>query len=141
MAVVPYYPFPNIQITVANDLVTFSKIYPDKERISRSITRGCNYLSSEIQASTCVVIDRAYGHDQDTRDESDEALAPEAITEIMNSALEQEDYYVGQMAQKSAESGALEHIICRREVTSPGRPAGRSYREIIASFRLSGYDS
>ena len=118
MAVVLYYLFPNIQITVAKDQVTLFKIYPDKERIGRSITRVCNYLSSEIQASmetgTRVVIDGANVYDQDARDGGDEALAPEAITEIVNSTLEQEDYYVGEMAQKSAESGALEHIIFGR---------------------------
>ena len=62
--------------------------------------------------------DGANVYDQDARDGGDEALLPEAINEIVNSTLEPKDYYVGEMAQKSAESCALEHIIF-----GPNQPA------------------
>lgn len=67
-----------------------------------------------MDTGTRVVIDGENVYDDDARDGGNEALAPAAINEIVNSTLDQEDYYVGEMAQKSAESGALEHVIFGR---------------------------
>ena len=118
MAVVLYYLFPNIQITVNKENVTIFKIYPDKQDIGRSITRVCNFISPELQESmdtgARVVIDGENVYDQDARDGGNEAVSPDAVIEITNSTLEQEDYYVGEMAQKAAESGALEYLIFGR---------------------------
>ena len=83
-----------------------------------------------MEAGTRVVIGGANVYDQDARDGGDEALLPEAINEIVNSTLEQKDYYVGERAQKSAQSGALEHIIF-----GPNEPAlhhfHANYREAL----------
>ncbi len=118
MAVVLYYFFPNIHMTVNRENVTIFKVYPDKQDIGRSMTRVCNYISPELQDSmdsdTRVVIDAANVYDQEARDGGNEAVSPEAVNEIVNSTLEQEDYYVGEMAQKAAESGALEYMIFGR---------------------------
>ena len=118
MAVVLYYFFPNIQMTVNKENVTIFKIYPDKQDIGRSITRVCNYISPELQESmdtgARVVIDETNVYDQETREGGDEAISPEAVNEIVNSTLEQEDYYVGEMAQKTIASGALEYMVFGR---------------------------
>ncbi len=113
-----YFLFPNIHISINKETVTIFKIYPDTENMGRSITRVSNYISPTLQekmeTGARVVIDGENVFDQDARDGGKEVLSPDAINAVANSSLDQEDYYIGEMAQKTVESGTLEYMIFGR---------------------------
>jgi phenylpropionate dioxygenase-like ring-hydroxylating dioxygenase large terminal subunit len=112
-----YYLFPNIQLIVgAPGLINIVRIYPDQKNPGRSISRVSSYFTQAaldaIEAaddSMKITADRVY----DTR-KPGSLSTPEASLEVFTSAIEQEDYVMGEHQQKAAESGLATHSILGR---------------------------
>ena len=127
-----YYLFPNIQMVVNKESVTLIKIYPDENNPGRSITRIAFYYSksalenAENENETPLTADDVYSPDR--RKTTGPSLA--ASLEVFRSTIEMEDYLMGEMQQRSAQSGLLEHILFGRN-----EPAlhhfHNSYREAL----------
>ncbi|MGB1740680.1 MAG: aromatic ring-hydroxylating oxygenase subunit alpha [Pseudomonadales bacterium] len=127
-----YYLFPNIQMVVNKHSVTLIKIYPDEHNPGRSITRIAFYYSksaienAEAEAETALTAEDVYSPDR--RKNAAPSLA--ASLEVFRSTIEMEDYLMGEMQQRSAQSGLLEHILFGRN-----EPAlhhfHNSYREAL----------
>ena len=112
-----YYVFPNIEITISDRQVTLFRIYPDGENPGRSVTHMSHYFSAEALASIAAgektIIDDANAYDPSARD-GNAIISPQAAMEILNSTVEHEDFRMGEAAQRSAESGLIEHFIFGR---------------------------
>ena len=114
-----YFLFPNIQLTIGNGSVILIKIYPDRDAPddpSRSVTRVKHYMSREAiekarsGAANVLTAENAYATDL----EGDFVISFEALQEVFNSTIEQEDYLMGMHQQRAAESGQLPHLIFGR---------------------------
>lgn len=112
-----YYLFPNIQLNVEANQIGLIRIYPDPENPGRSITRVSHYFSEEalakLETREGTIIDPGNVYEPEARD-GNATFGFEATVEVFDSTIEQEDYRVGESTQRSAESGALDHLIFGR---------------------------
>ena len=112
-----YYLFPNIQISMSERQITLFRIYPVPGDPGRSRTCMSHYFSAEalaqIEDGTKTVIGPDDVYNPNARD-GNAIIAPEASMEIVDSTLEQEDYRMGESAQRNIESGLLEHLVFGR---------------------------
>jgi hypothetical protein len=119
-AILLYYLFPNIQITVGEGRATLIRIYPDPKNAGRSITRISHYFSQEMidaveaakidSKTTLVTADNVF----QKRDGLNVVFTLDAIMKIFNDAIEKEDYMMGEQQQKTAESGLMQYSIFGR---------------------------
>ncbi len=113
-----YFLFPNIQFNVGRDSIALIKIYPDPDHPGRSLTRVGHYFSEEAitaaanDANAGETVTRENVYDGEVRENA--ILSLEAITEVFDSTIEQEDYVMGEHQQKAAENGLLDHVIFGR---------------------------
>ncbi len=116
-ALVIYYLFPNIQLTVSRLGANVVRIYPDGADPGRSITRISFYLRPAVAAALAAAdgptVDASNTYDRTARRGTD-AIAPQATMEIFRSTIEAEDYAMGVDAQRAAESGLLPYLIFGR---------------------------
>jgi len=115
-----YYLFPNIQLVVNNGSCTLIRIYPDQKNPGRSVTQISFYFSQQMidMASAAenddsinkVTADNVY--ESGGREAGIQTLA--ASLEIFSSTIEQEDYKMGELQQKSAQSGLLKEVMFGR---------------------------
>ncbi len=134
-----YHLFPNIQILCDTRTVTLIRIYPDKDNPGRSTTRISFYFTPEV-AERAVLKDaesfdpgKVYNFDE--RSSGDGIASLKASLEVFRSTVEEEDYLMGEMQQRAAESGQLKEIIFGRN-----EPAlhhfHRNYREALGQPAL-----
>lgn len=127
-----YHLFPNIQYIVDPGTATLIRIYPDLNNPGRSITRISFYRTDEVIAAA--EAEKAAGMEvEDVYDvEGRQGLVGgvEASMEVFSSTVEREDYAMGEMQQRAAESGMLKEIVFGRN-----EPAlhhfHRNYREAL----------
>ncbi len=134
-----YHLFPNIQFLVDKQTATLIRIYPHHSKPGRSITRISFYYTPEVIAA--VESEQAAGtaigdvYDFDGRQGLIGGV--EASLEVFSSTVEQEDYVMGEMQQRAAETGMLKEIIFGRN-----EPAlhhfHRNFREALGQPPLEG---
>lgn len=116
-ATVLYYLFPNIEITVSDRQVTLFRMYPDPDDPGRSVTCMSHYFSADaldaIATGEKTVIDDRNVYDTTARD-GNAIISPQAAMEILDSTVEHEDFAMGEAAQRTAESGLMEHFVFGR---------------------------
>ncbi len=132
-----YHLFPNIQFLVDEHTATLIRIYPDESNPGQSITRISFYYTPEAieaveaEQSTGIEIDDVY--DFDGREGIIGGI--EASLEVFYSTVEREDYVMGEMQQRAAETGMLKEIFFGRN-----EPAlhhfHRNYREALGQQPL-----
>ena len=115
-----YYLFPNIQFSFGDGSVSLIKIYPHPDEPGRSITRVLHYFSPEklqrveAPAEGAVAVTAENTYDMDRLQGDEVVLTLSAFTEVFDSTIEQEDYLMGELQQKSAEAGQLDHVLFGR---------------------------
>ncbi|MEM9174551.1 MAG: SRPBCC family protein [Myxococcota bacterium] len=114
-----YYLFPNVQLNLGNASAILVKIYPDRDAPndpSRSVTRVEHYMTHEaiqkLRSGDAQAITAENTYDREL--EGDFVVSFEAIKEVFDSTIEQEDYLMGVQQQRAAESGQLSHIVFGR---------------------------
>jgi len=111
-----YYLFPNIQIVVENQAITMIRIYPDPKNTGQSISRVSFYYTPAILEWWAK--EEADGKSFDELlDEEKGLISLPSIEESIGafcSAVEEEDYSMGEMQQLAAESGQLKEVIFGR---------------------------
>ena len=128
-----YYLFPNIQVVIESQTITLIRIYPDKNNPGRSISKVSFYFTPAILE--WMVNEEADGKKLDELWDQEKGLIAlpsiEANISAFCSAVEAEDYYMGEMQQIAAESGQLKEVIFGRN-----EPAlhhfHRSFKEAVA---------
>jgi len=113
-----YYLFPNIQLIVNSGFISLVRIYPDPKNPARSITHVTFYFQQALLKAIetagegeTITPDNVY--DLEARAQSNlPSLA--ATMEVFTSAIEQEDYLMGEHQQLAAESGLLPETIFGR---------------------------
>lgn len=126
-----YHLFPNIQLICSTESATLIRIYPDPADPGRSITRVSFYFSPET-AAQAAARDAAGVDPRAVYDPSDERRGPslKSSFKVFKSTIEQEDYVMGALQQRTAESGQLKEVILGRN-----EPAlhhfHRNYREAL----------
>ena len=114
-----YYLFPNIQFSFGEGTVSLIKIYPHPKDPGRSITRVLHYFNSEkleqvAEADDNAAVTAGNTYDLATIEKEDVVLTLSAFTEVFDSTIEQEDYLMGELQQRSAEAGQLDHVLFGR---------------------------
>lgn len=113
---VMYHLFPNVQFLPNPMSSTLIRIYPDQNNLGRSITRVTFYYSEEaiaaMEAERDAGVELKNVYDRDARGSSVGSL--EASLEVFNSTIEKEDYVMGEMQQRAAETGMLKEVIFGR---------------------------
>jgi phenylpropionate dioxygenase-like ring-hydroxylating dioxygenase large terminal subunit len=109
-----YYLFPNIQLICSTESATLIRIYPDPADPGRSITKVSFYFSPETAAEAAAR--DASGLDPRAVYDVDERRGPslQGSFEVFKSTIEQEDYVMGALQQRTAESGQLKEVILGR---------------------------
>ncbi len=111
-----YHLFPNIQFIVNEQTATLIRIYPDTDHPGRSVTRISFYYTPEViqavEAEHAEGIEISDVYDYDGRQGLIGGI--EASLEVFHSTIEQEDYRMGEMQQRAAETGLLKEIIFGR---------------------------
>ena len=108
-----YHLFPNVQLITSRFSTTLIRIYPDKDNPGRSTTQISFYFAPELAEEANDVGDSpaqkadAYSFEQ-------ERASLSSSLEVFKSTVENEDYVMGEMQQRSAESGLLKEIIFGR---------------------------
>ena len=138
--VVVYYLFPNIQLVLFNRVISLFRIYPDRNEVGRCLTRISHYSAPHIgtdiadEVATVVDGDSLYSADMSSRIE----FTLESQIELIESTLDEEDYYMGAKSQQTAASEKVEHFIFGRN-----EPAlqhfHESYREALGMPPLEEY--
>ena len=108
-----YYLFPNVQFLINPESATLIRIYPVPGNPSESVTKISFYYSqAAIDAGAAEITkdDEASVYDRS----NDRGGSLQANLEVFKSTIEDEDYVMGEMQQKAAESGLLDHIIFGR---------------------------
>lgn len=115
-----YYLFPNVQLIIGSGRATLVRIYPDPTNPGRSISRVNSYFTPEMlhmldaaqvdSSRQMVTPENIYQSGRVIG----AAITPEAIIEVFNSTIEDEDYLMGESQQRSAQSGLLDHVIFGR---------------------------
>ena len=129
-----YHLFPNIQLICDPQTATLIRIYPDPLNPGRSTTRISFYFTPEVAAMAAAQDAEGFKPEQvydfDARSQSEQGASLEASFEVFRSTVEQEDYVMGEMQQRAAQSGQLKEIIFGRN-----EPAlhhfHRNYREAL----------
>ena len=125
-----YHLFPNIQLICSTESATLIRIYPDPADPGRSITRVSFYFSPETAAEAAAR--DAAGVDPRAVYDFSERRGPslQGSFEVFKSTIELEDYVMGALQQRTAESGQLKEVILGRN-----EPAlhhfHRNYREAL----------
>lgn len=113
-AFVLYYLFPNITFIVGNGTCTIVKMYPDPNNPGRSTSQVLAYYSKEImQMDAAAKADGTLEEvTEDNVYDSEKRGGPsvETTMEVFSSTIEKEDYLMGELQQKSAETGLLKHV-------------------------------
>ncbi len=117
-ATLVYFLFPNIQFIVGRGTANIVMIYPDRDNPSNSISRVCHYfteraleMEKEAQATgNTITLDEVY--DFEARKEKIPSL--ETVNEVFDSTIEQEDYLMGELIQRSAEDGTMKEVVFGR---------------------------
>jgi len=128
-----YYLFPNIQLVVESQTITLIRIYPDKNNPGRSISKVSFYYTPAILE--WMATEEADGKNPEGLWDEEKGLIAlpsiEANVSAFCGAVEEEDYYMGEMQQIAAESGQLKEVTFGRN-----EPAlhhfHRSFNEAIA---------
>ena len=133
-AFILYYLFPNITLIAGKDNCTIVKIYPDPTNPGRSISQVFAYYSQDLidmekgaregRILQDVNADTAY----DPENRSIPTLA--ATMEIFTSTIEQEDYLMGELQQKTAQNGLLEFVTFGRN-EPPLHHFHKTFREVL----------
>ena len=132
--------FPNVQIALFNRVISMFRIYPDPDNVGRSITRISHYsaqhLASDLEDEEVESLEGKSLYEADMTKRLEFNLQTQM--EIVNSTLEEEDYYMGEKSQQAAASGKVEHFIFGRN-----EPAlhhfHRNYREALDMPPLEVY--
>ena len=128
-----YYLFPNIQVVIESQAITLIRIFPDRNNPGRSISKVSFYFTPAILE--WMVNEEADGKKLDELWDKEKGLIAlpsiEANISAFCGAVEEEDYYMGEMQQIAAESGQLKEVIFGRN-----EPAlhhfHRSFKEAVA---------
>ncbi len=129
-----YHLFPNIQLICDPQTATLIRIYPDANNPGRSTTRISFYFTPEVAEMAAAQDAEGFSpeevYDFEARSQSERGASLEASFEVFRSTVEQEDYVMGEMQQRAAQSGQLKEIIFGRN-----EPAlhhfHRNYREAL----------
>ena len=113
-----YFLFPNIQFIIGNGTINIVRLYPHQTDPNESITKINHYFTEGAIAAAAEVD----GHGENVSAETvydptqGQTGTPSlnAIKEVFNSTIEQEDYAMGETTQRAAETGLLKHIIFGR---------------------------
>ena len=111
-----YHLFPNIQFLADKQTATLIRIYPDENNPGRSITRISFYYTPDViealeaEQAEGAEIDDVYDYDG----RQGMIGGVEASLEVFHSTVEKEDYVLGEMQQRAAETGMLKEIIFGR---------------------------
>jgi phenylpropionate dioxygenase-like ring-hydroxylating dioxygenase large terminal subunit len=111
-----YHLFPNIQFIVDPYTATLIRIYPDESNPGRSVTRISFYYSPEAlqmvedEKAAGLEVEDAYDHDG----RNGQLGGVETSIEVFTSTVEKEDYAMGEMQQRAAETGMLKEIMFGR---------------------------
>jgi hypothetical protein len=108
-----YHLFPNVQLITSHFSTTLIRIYPVKDEPGRSVTQISFYFAPEIAAEANDV-DRESSNKRDAYERGEERASLANALEVFKSTVENEDYVMGEMQQKAAESGLLKEIIFGR---------------------------
>lgn len=133
-AFVLYYLFPNITLIAGKDNCTIVRMYPDPKDAGRSISHVCAYYSQTLidketaarKEGTLKEINSETAYDPENR--SAPTLA--ATMEIFSSTVEREDYLMGELQQKTAQNGLLEHITFGRN-EPPLHHFHKTFRKVL----------
>ena len=112
-----YHLFPNIQLVVSKESTTLIRIYPAHDQPGQSLTRVSFYFAPQIAEQIAEADARnpeavnVYSY-EDRQGANAYSLA--ASLEVFKSTIENEDYVMGEMQQKAAESGLLREILFGR---------------------------
>lgn len=112
-----YHLFPNIQLIVSKESTTLIRIYPGQKQPGQSLTRVSFYYAPDI-ARQITEADAQRSEEvnvyanEDRQGANAHSLA--ASLEVFKSTIENEDYVMGEMQQKAAESGLLKEILFGR---------------------------
>jgi len=113
---VMYHLFPNVQFLADSQTATLIRIYPDENDPGRSITRVTFYYTEEaiqaVEAQHAAGIESSDVYDREGREGAIGGV--EASLEVFHSTIEKEDYVMGEMQQRAAETGMLKEIIFGR---------------------------
>ena len=108
-----YHLFPNIQLITSRLSTTLIRIYPAKDNPGQSITRISFYYAPEI-AEEADDVGRSSAGEFDAYTPKEDRVSLAAALEVFKSTVENEDYVMGEMQQKAAESGLLKELIFGR---------------------------
>ena len=108
-----YHLFPNVQLITGKSSTTLIRIYPAKDDPGRSITRISFYYAAEI-AEEADDLGSEVASERDAYNPQERRASLSAALEVFKSTVEDEDYVMGEMQQKAAESGLLKEIIFGR---------------------------
>lgn len=117
-AFVLYYLFPNITLIVSNGSCQLVRIYPVKGNPGRSTSQVSAYYShAMVEAAEAARDEGALAEvsaDTVYNAENRAIKTLDGTMEVFTSTVEQEDYLMGELQQKSAESGLLEYVVFGR---------------------------
>ena len=108
-----YHLFPNVQLLTSKASTTLIRIYPVKGNPSRSVTRISFYYAPEIAEGALDLNDDS-AKPKDAYDYEGAGASLSNALEVFKSTVENEDYVMGEMQQRAAESGLLKEIIFGR---------------------------
>jgi phenylpropionate dioxygenase-like ring-hydroxylating dioxygenase large terminal subunit len=114
---VAYHVFPNVQIVFLAGMCVLARIYPNRERVDRSLTRVSHYASPQVaaQLAEAARVSKVTGDNLYQADTSAQlALDITATLELFVSTVEHEDYAMGEKTQAAANSGRLEYFLFGR---------------------------
>ena len=111
-----YHLFPNIQYLADPHTATLIRIYPDENNPGRSVTRITFYYTQEAidQVEAEQAQSEGIGDVYDFEGRGGQLGGVETSLEVFSSTVEQEDYVMGEMQQRAAETGMLKEIIFGR---------------------------
>lgn len=113
---VMYHLFPNVQFLADSQTATLIRIYPVENDPGRSITRVTFYYTEEaiqaVEAQHAAGVESSDVYDREGREGAIGGV--EASLEVFHSTIEKEDYVMGEMQQRAAETGMLKEIIFGR---------------------------
>ena len=104
--IVVYYLFPNVQIELFNRIISVFRIYPNRYEVGRCMTRISHYsaphIGTDVADEVATVVDGATVYNADTTSRIEFTL--ESLKELIDSTLEEEDYFIGAKSQQTADS-------------------------------------
>lgn len=116
-SIAAYYIFPNIQLVFVGGMVFMVRIYPDPNKVDRSVSRITHYSMPHVQDQVAnvhegkkVTADNVYQADTSVRMEFDAT----ATAELLVSTVEHEDYLMSEKAQVTANGGKLDYFLFGR---------------------------